>query len=127
MTQPKLRHIPSSCQKAQTETNSCPRTRRHLVCFLSNFVTRSSERLPYSQFGFVQLRLRVSNGAIQDFCDLLMLIAFDFVQQENCPVPRRQFSDRSGQGNSIHRTGEASVLASIFAADRAGIRVEEMA
>ena len=79
--------------KSASRDQSCPRARRYLVCLLvcllRNLVTGSSERLPDSQLGFVQLRLRVAHGAIQELCDLLMLIAFDFVQQENCPVPPR--------------------------------------
>lgn len=73
-----------------------------------------AQKLTDSQLCFVQLRLRISHRAIQQSCDLLMLVAFDFVQQEYPSVSRRQIFDRTGQGDSVHGSCETAIPASVL-------------
>ena len=47
-----------------------------------------SQELTDPQLRFVQLRLGISHRAIQYFRNLLVFVAFDFVQQENGAVAR---------------------------------------
>src|SRR5256885_2048366 len=59
------------------------------------FLACISQQLANTQLGFVQLRLRVSHRAIQQFGNLLVLVSLDFVQQENGSVTNWQFLDRA--------------------------------
>src|SRR5256886_14307741 len=59
------------------------------------FLSRVSKQFADAQLGFVQLRFRIADGTIEQFGNLLMLVTFNFVQQENGSVSDRQFFDRS--------------------------------
>ncbi len=50
-----------------------------------------------------------------------MLVAFDFVQQEDGPVPSRQISDCAVQRNAVHRSGQTPIAAAAFTADHGRI------
>jgi hypothetical protein len=58
---------------------------------------------------FVQLRFRVADGAVQLFRNLMMLIAFDFMQTEDLSASGGQFLDRSPQGDSIDDATESRI------------------
>jgi hypothetical protein len=60
------------------------------------------QALPNPQLRFVQLGFRVSYGTVKQFGNLPMLVAIDFVEQEDCPVSVRKFFDRLGQSDAVN-------------------------
>jgi len=57
----------------------------------------------------VQLGLGVPNRTPEDASDLRVLVAFDFMQQEDSPVTRWQFLDRARQGDAMEGAGDPLV------------------
>ena len=52
-----------------------------------------------------------------------MLVAFDFMQQEDGPVTRWKFLDCARQGDAMEGTGEPLVNALVFTLGDAGVLV----
>lgn len=74
----------------------------------------------------MQLRLGVPNRTPEDASDLRVLVAFDFMQQEDGPVTRRKFLDRACQGDAMEGAGEPLVNARVFTLGDAGVLVTRL-
>ncbi len=84
---------------------------------------RFQEQLPDPHLRFMQLRFRVSRRATEESCDLLVLIALYFMQEENRPVTFRQLADRLNKGDTVNGASEPAVPGPEFAPDRLGIGI----
>src|ERR1700720_2344726 len=60
--------------------------RRQVTERLVARLASTPQELPDFQLGLVQLRFRVAHGTIEQLGNLQMLIAVDFVEQEDFPV-----------------------------------------
>ena len=76
------------------------------------------QQSPHFEFGFVQLRFRVADGAVEQLGDLVVLITFYFVQSKDLAAAFRQFLQRPSQSNSIHDSGEVGIGLSEIAVQR---------
>src|SRR5262245_6001330 len=61
-----------------------------------------AKQLAESHSGLVQLRLRSTSGAPQDFSNLTVLITFDVVENEYRAITRRKLRQRLVECNPIY-------------------------
>jgi hypothetical protein len=85
-----------------------------------------AEQFPHHKSCSVQLRLGVPNRTPEDASDLRVLVAFDFMQQEDGPVTLRKFLDRARQGDAMEGAGEPLVNAPVFTLGDAGVLVTRL-
>src|SRR5580698_9636201 len=81
------------------------------------------QQRPHLELGFVKLRLGVSDGAVKQLRDLVVLIALHLMQRKNGPATFRKFLEGAPEGDAIHNPAQIEIALAEVASDRGRFRV----